>query len=253
MAHAADPGSEEECRTRATRLLSIKARTSAELTEALARRGFAPDNLARGIVYFEQRGVLHDEDIARAPVAARGSRFCKERLKRGLSRRGVPEPVIARAVGATGEQIEAIEAGRDDDEGPRGALAGQRTQQHADRDRADDVDPSWPGSFAGRSHRPGGWRYLRHYPDVTPFRSTPDKDAFSQRRSLPAREAAVQASLRILSATIAASAAAAWSAAAAPVAALMHGLIAMPPSSRVAAVLSGGNVNLDQLRGLKWN
>ncbi len=42
-------------------------------------------------------------------------------------------------------------------------------------------------------------------------------------------------------------------AAAAPVAALLHGLVKMPPGSRVAAVLSGGNVNLDQLRGLIWN
>ena len=42
-------------------------------------------------------------------------------------------------------------------------------------------------------------------------------------------------------------------AAAAPVAALLHGLITLPPGSRVAAVLSGGNVNLDPLRGLRWN
>ena len=42
-------------------------------------------------------------------------------------------------------------------------------------------------------------------------------------------------------------------AAAAPVAALLHGLIDAPPGCRVAAVLSGGNVNLDQLRGLSWN
>ena len=42
-------------------------------------------------------------------------------------------------------------------------------------------------------------------------------------------------------------------AAAAPVAALMNGLVPMPPGSRVVAVLSGGNLNLDQLRGLAWN
>ena len=42
-------------------------------------------------------------------------------------------------------------------------------------------------------------------------------------------------------------------AAAAPVAALLHGLVKLPSGSRVAAVLSGGNVNLDQLRGLNWN
>jgi threonine dehydratase len=42
-------------------------------------------------------------------------------------------------------------------------------------------------------------------------------------------------------------------AAAAPVAALLHGLVDAPPGSRVACVLSGGNVNLDQIRGLRWN
>ncbi len=42
-------------------------------------------------------------------------------------------------------------------------------------------------------------------------------------------------------------------AAAAPVAALLHGLVKVPLGSRVAAVLSGGNVNLEQLKGLRWN
>src|SRR5262245_55467817 len=42
-------------------------------------------------------------------------------------------------------------------------------------------------------------------------------------------------------------------AAAAPVAALLHGLVKLPPGSKVAVVLSGGNVNLDQLRSLSWN
>jgi threonine dehydratase len=42
-------------------------------------------------------------------------------------------------------------------------------------------------------------------------------------------------------------------AAAAPVAALLHGLVRLPPGSKVAAVLSGGNLNLDQLRTLRWN
>ncbi|HEY7234555.1 MAG TPA: threonine ammonia-lyase [Gemmatimonadaceae bacterium] len=42
-------------------------------------------------------------------------------------------------------------------------------------------------------------------------------------------------------------------AAAAPVAALLHELVRLPKGSRVAVVLSGGNVNLDQLRGLSWN
>ena len=42
-------------------------------------------------------------------------------------------------------------------------------------------------------------------------------------------------------------------AAAAPVGALLHGLVKAPAGSKVVCVLSGGNVNLDQLRGLRWN
>ena len=42
-------------------------------------------------------------------------------------------------------------------------------------------------------------------------------------------------------------------AAAAPVAALLQGLIKAPAGAKVVCVLSGGNVNLDQLKGLRWN
>ncbi|HYT75839.1 MAG TPA: threonine ammonia-lyase [Vicinamibacterales bacterium] len=42
-------------------------------------------------------------------------------------------------------------------------------------------------------------------------------------------------------------------AAAAPVGALLQGLVEAPPKTKVVCVLSGGNVNLEQLRGLKWN
>jgi threonine dehydratase len=42
-------------------------------------------------------------------------------------------------------------------------------------------------------------------------------------------------------------------AAAAPVAALLNGLVKLPKGSKVAAVLSGGNLNLAQLKGLTWN
>ncbi len=42
-------------------------------------------------------------------------------------------------------------------------------------------------------------------------------------------------------------------AAAAPVAALLHGLVRAPAGARVLCVLSGGNVNLDPLKGLRWN
>ena len=42
-------------------------------------------------------------------------------------------------------------------------------------------------------------------------------------------------------------------AAAATVGALLHGLVKAPAGSKVVCVLSGGNVNLDQLKGLRWN
>jgi threonine dehydratase len=42
-------------------------------------------------------------------------------------------------------------------------------------------------------------------------------------------------------------------AAAAPVAALLNHLVDAPSGSKVVCVLSGGNINVDQLRGLTWN
>jgi threonine dehydratase len=42
-------------------------------------------------------------------------------------------------------------------------------------------------------------------------------------------------------------------AAAAPVAAVLNGLVKAEPGETVVCVLSGGNINLDQLRGLRWN
>jgi threonine dehydratase len=42
-------------------------------------------------------------------------------------------------------------------------------------------------------------------------------------------------------------------AAAAPVAAVLNGLVKAEPGETVVCVLSGGNLNLDQLRGLRWN
>src|SRR5258705_2730830 len=42
-------------------------------------------------------------------------------------------------------------------------------------------------------------------------------------------------------------------AAAAPVAALLRGLGQAPPKTKVVCVLSRGNLNLDQLNGLRWN
>ena len=42
-------------------------------------------------------------------------------------------------------------------------------------------------------------------------------------------------------------------AAAATVGVLLQDLIHLPPGTRVACVLSGGNVNLEKLKGLSWN
>ena len=41
--------------------------------------------------------------------------------------------------------------------------------------------------------------------------------------------------------------------AAIPLVWMLHGLVKAPAGSKVVCVLSGGNVNLEQLRGLKWN
>ena len=35
--------------------------------------------------------------------------------------------------------------------------------------------------------------------------------------------------------------------------ALLQGLVQAAPGTKVVCVLSGGNINLDQLKGLRWN
>ena len=42
-------------------------------------------------------------------------------------------------------------------------------------------------------------------------------------------------------------------AAAAPVGALLQGLIEAPPGTKTVCVISGGNLDVEQLRGLSWN
>jgi threonine dehydratase len=42
-------------------------------------------------------------------------------------------------------------------------------------------------------------------------------------------------------------------AAAAPVGALLQGLIHAEPGTKVVVVLSGGNLDVEQLRGMSWN
>ena len=42
-------------------------------------------------------------------------------------------------------------------------------------------------------------------------------------------------------------------AAASPVAALLEGLVAAPAGARTVCVLSGGNLDVEKLRGLSWN
>ncbi len=42
-------------------------------------------------------------------------------------------------------------------------------------------------------------------------------------------------------------------AAAASVGALLHGLIDSPPGTKVVSILSGGNLDVEKLRGLPWN
>ena len=42
-------------------------------------------------------------------------------------------------------------------------------------------------------------------------------------------------------------------AAAASVGALLQGLVHAPPGTKVVCVLSGGNLDVEQLRGLSWN
>jgi len=82
-------------------LLDAAPRTRAQLAEAMRKRGVPEDAVTSVLDRFEEVGLVNDEAFANAWVTSRqaGRGLAPRALSNELRQRGVPEPVIAEAVG----------------------------------------------------------------------------------------------------------------------------------------------------------
>jgi regulatory protein len=107
----ADP--ESVARAIALRQLTVAARTRAQLSDAMARRG-VPDEVAEAVLdRFEEVRLVDDEDFARQWVQTRhaGRGLSRRALRRELQTRGVADETVQAAVDEITPEAE-LEAAR---------------------------------------------------------------------------------------------------------------------------------------------
>lgn len=101
----------------ATRLLAYQSRTEAELVNALARRGHAPDKIDQAMADMKRLGYIDDEATAKrwAEHAAEDRRYGIAGVSRRLTNRGIPpelaEQAAREAYDLTGQSEEDVALG----------------------------------------------------------------------------------------------------------------------------------------------
>jgi regulatory protein len=107
---AADP--ERVARAIVLRRLDASPRTRAELAGTLQERGVPPEVALRVLDRFEEAGLIDDRAFARMWVESRqaGRGLAGRALAVELRRRGVPEELIAEALGGIGPEAELAAA-----------------------------------------------------------------------------------------------------------------------------------------------
>ncbi|NIM04721.1 MAG: recombination regulator RecX [Armatimonadetes bacterium] len=106
-------------KTACLRLLSIRARSRAELQERLKKKGFSAGTIRSVLAELRRMGLVNDKEFARVWVESRlrSKPAGAAALRWGLQRHGVSEKIAAAAVkDAIGEEDElslALELGRD--------------------------------------------------------------------------------------------------------------------------------------------
>jgi regulatory protein len=96
----------------ALKYLAARARTSHEVRQVLARRGYPPDDIATVMARLTAARYVDDADFARTWVAARAHRgaAAPARLARELRAKGVPDGAIAAALRSLEEEWDACVA-----------------------------------------------------------------------------------------------------------------------------------------------
>lgn len=102
----------ERARELSLRLLTVRARTAAELTDRLRRQGVAEEDIAETLAALVRSGLVNDAAFARAWVAERTRTRCLARtaLTRELRRRGVAGELASAAVAELDEEAELARA-----------------------------------------------------------------------------------------------------------------------------------------------
>jgi regulatory protein len=106
MARADRADSLEECRARAVRLLTVRARSREELRRSLELRGFDAATIARTLEALAGDGSLDEQAALESFLMGRETRFSRERLRGEMLRRGFPKVSIDRALAAISEDHE---------------------------------------------------------------------------------------------------------------------------------------------------
>ena len=106
IARAREPRSAEECRARATRLLSVRSRSKEELRRALELRGFAPATIRETIGALSRDGSLNEQAALESFLLHREERFSRDRLRTEMRRKGFPKESIDRALAAISDDEE---------------------------------------------------------------------------------------------------------------------------------------------------
>ena len=106
VARAREAGSAEECRGRAVRLLTVKARSREELRRSLELRGFDAATIRKTLEALIADGSLDEQTALESFLMGRETRFSRERLRGEMLRRGFPKVSIDRALAAISEDDE---------------------------------------------------------------------------------------------------------------------------------------------------
>jgi regulatory protein len=106
------PLDEAAARERCLRLLSVRARSGAELRERLLQVGFSRSVIGRVLAGLAEAGLVDDEEFARSWIAGRKvTGIGRRRLRAELARKGIERGMIERLIA---EQV--------DDETERGQV-----------------------------------------------------------------------------------------------------------------------------------
>jgi regulatory protein len=109
--HAAMTGDDyEAARQIALRRLDARARSEAELTGDLIRRGVTPQTTARVVARLAEVGLVDDAEFARQWVESRqgAKNLSRLRLRQELRAKGVAESVIAQALETEAEDEDEV-------------------------------------------------------------------------------------------------------------------------------------------------